>query len=135
MNIDKVKAVLEFPVPTCVTNVRSFLGMANYYSRFIPKYSNLANPLHELLTLKKDQDFVWQEKHQAAFVGVRDALISAPILTLPNPENKPVVYTDASEIAIGYILGQIDPQGSETVIEYGGRAYRGAEKTYSITHK
>ena len=135
VNIDKVKAVLEFPVPTCVTNVRSFLGMANYYSRFIPKYSNLANPLHELLTLKKDQDFVWQEKHQAAFVGIRDALISAPILTLPNPENKPVVYTDASDIAIGYILGQIDPQGSETVIEYGGRAYRGAEQNYSITHK
>jgi hypothetical protein len=135
VNIDEVRAVLEFPIPTCVRDVRSFLGMANYYSRFISKYSTIANPLHELLTLKKDEDFVWQDKHQAAFVSIREALISAPILTLPNPDHKPVVYTDASDTAIGYILGQVDSNGAETVIEYGGRSYRGAEQNYSITHK
>ena len=133
VNSDKVKAVLEYPVPQTVTEVRSFLGLSNYYSRFIPDYSSLAAPLHAL-TAKK-QKYMWDASCQTAFEKIKQALVDPPILSLPGPRSKPIIYTDASDVAIGFILGQVDKNGIESVIEYGGRALIGAEKNYSITHK
>ena len=135
VNNDKVKAVLEYPVPTNVSEVRSFLGLAQYYSRFIPNYSSIASVLHALTKTNDVKEFTWNVECQNAFEQLRNSLVSPPILALPKADSKPVIYTDACDKAVGFILGQIDSDGKETVIEYGGRALHDAEKNYSICHK
>jgi len=72
----KIKTVTEWRVPSSVKEVRSFLGLAGYYRRFVKGYAQIAAPLHALT--KKDQPFVWNEKTQGAFTKLRDALTSPP---------------------------------------------------------
>ena len=132
-NPDKVKVVENFQTPTKVKDVRSFLGLSNYYRRFIKNYSALATPLTNIL--KKDAKFKWTEQCHRSFIELKKALTSSPILMLPNFNKEFILYTDASDQAISYILGQKDDQGRERVIEYGARAIRPFEKSWHTTDK
>ena len=78
----KVAAIRDWPAPTKVTKLRSFLGLANYYSRFIKGYSKIACPLTDLL--KKEKKWEWDVECQAAFQKLKDAITSEPILRLPD---------------------------------------------------
>ena len=99
---EKTRIVSEFPVPRKQKHVRSFLGMANYYRRFIQNFSKIASPLYALL--KKDIPFKWTESCQNSFDKLKNALLSAPILSYPDPVKKFVLTCDASDNAIGYYL-------------------------------
>jgi len=101
---DKLEVLKEWPVPSSQTAVRSFLGFAGYYQRFVRNFSGLAAPLSELT--KKDSTFTWDEKHQEAFEAVKTALIEAPVLVVPDPNKPYVLETDASGIALGAALSQ-----------------------------
>ena len=90
----KVKAVTEFPLPTTVTQLRSFLSLAGYYRRFIPPFSLISSPLNELL--KKGQQFVWTDKCQEGFETLKARLTSAPILAFPLLDRPFRLATDAS---------------------------------------
>ena len=104
MDEAKVKAIRDWEAPTKVTEMRSFLGLANYYRMFISGYSAKFSPLTELL--KKNRPWVWSEECQGAFEGLKTAVIEEPVLMLPDFTKTFDIHTDASDFAIGGVLIQ-----------------------------
>jgi hypothetical protein len=129
---DKISAVKDFPVPKKVKDVRSFLGLANYYRCFIKDFSKIAKPLTQLL--RKNVKFQWTEACQTAFDILKSALVSAPILCYPDFTKPFDLYVDASLDGLGMTLGQIQ-NDREVVIAYAGRSLNSAELSYSATEK
>lgn len=128
---NKIKIVKEFPVPTTPKRVKSFLGLANYYRRFVKNFSQVSSPMRKLLL--KDAKFVWTKECQHAFETLKNALITAPVLALPNFKKGFILTTDASTTGISYVLSQRDDEGRERVCCYGGRGLRSNESRWSIT--
>ena len=110
---DKVRAVVEWPRPKDVHDIRSFLGLASYYRKFICGFSEIARPLTDLTRAAKEFD--WKEPQQSAFTRLKMALAIAPILLLPNFELPLVIRIDASEVAVGAILEQNQGRGLQPV--------------------
>jgi hypothetical protein len=104
----KVKAVVEWPVPKSIREVRAFLGLTDFYRRFIQDNAVLAKPLHELI--KKEQNFqIWEWSPEAmeAFQQLKNCLVTAPVLASPEPGNEEfLVHSDASNFAVGAVLLQ-----------------------------
>jgi len=128
----KVEAVLNFPRPKNVKNIKQFLGLAGYYRRFLNNFSKTARPLTALL--KKDEPFVWQEPQETAFVTLRNQLCTEPLLQHPDFTRPFVLTTDASGYAIGGILSQGDV-GKDKPIAYASRLLNKAEQNYSTIEK
>lgn len=129
---DKTSAVRDFPRPHNVKTVRSFLGLANYYRRFIKDFAKLASPLNQLL--RKDNKFVWTDDCEQAFKALKNALVTAPILAFPDFKETFHLYTDASNEGIGVTLGQMQ-NGREVAIAFAGRDLNTAERNYSTTER
>jgi hypothetical protein len=120
---NKVQEVMTWKPPTTVRQIRSFLGLAGYYRRFIPDFSQIAKPITELL--KKEAKFVWGQKCKDAFHALRQHLTTAPVLAQPD-SNKPFdVYCDASSTGLGCVLMQ-----DNRIIAYASRALRPHEQNY-----
>ena len=100
----KVHAVKEYPQPTNVSEIRSFLGLANYYRRFIHDFATIAEPLHALT--RKNVIFKWTSEQEKAFTTLKFLLTSTPVLATPNFEQPFIVRTDASDKGIGAVLMQ-----------------------------
>ena len=94
----KVKAVEEWPEPKTVKDIQSFLGIANYYRKFIANFSKIAGPLTNLT--KKDATFEFGAKYEEAFKELKRRLTAAPILGIFDPEKESIVETDASDEVI-----------------------------------
>ncbi|GJS84159.1 putative reverse transcriptase domain-containing protein [Tanacetum coccineum] len=122
----KIKAVKSWKAPTTPSEVRSFLGLAGYYRRFIENFSKIAKPLTSLT--QKNQKYEWGEKQEEAFQTLKDNLCNAPILSLPDGVEDFVVYCDASNQGLGCVLMQRDK-----VIAYASRQLKSHEKNY-MTH-
>ena len=99
---ERVKPLLNYPVPRNITDVRSFLGFTGFYRRFIEGYAKIAKPLYQLL--KKDQPVEWTNACQLAFQTLIDATVKAPVLAHYNHEERFVLRTDASALGIAGIL-------------------------------
>ena len=127
----KVKVIRDFPVPINPKKVKSFLGLANYYRRFVFGFSKISAPLRQLI--RKDVDFVWTQDCQEAFDKLKDMLCKAPVLALPNLNAPFILTTDASITGLAYILSQKDKNGHEKVISYGGRSVRDNESKWCIS--
>jgi hypothetical protein len=127
----KIEVIKKRQEPTNVKQLQCFLGLANYYRRFVQDFSTLAKPLYELL--KQNKKWEWTSECKKAFELLKVKLTEYPILKLPEPNNKFVLYTDASKVAIGAILAQVDnATNTEYVCAYNSRLIQGAEKNYSI---
>ncbi|KAJ8651906.1 hypothetical protein O0I10_012514 [Lichtheimia ornata] len=129
------KKLEDMAIPTNIEGVRSFLGMANYYKRFVPEFAETAAPIIRLL--RKDNPFEWNQEQDAAFYAIKIALTSPPLLAFPDQQQVQILTTDASGIALGAVLSQ-SPQGTsdkETVIAYESRILRGPELRYSAVHQ
>ena len=111
----KVEAIRALPVPTCVKEVRSFVGMCSYYRRFIPNFSQIAEPIIDLT--RKYAHFKWTDVHQTAFQFIKDSLTTVPLLVYPDPNKPYTLYTDASDTCIGACLTQ-SCDGEEQPIYY-----------------
>jgi hypothetical protein len=120
---DKVQEVMNWKPPTTVRQIRSFLGLAGYYRRFISDFSRIAKPITELL--KKEAKFVWGQKCEEAFHALRQHLTTAPVLAQPDSSKPFDVYCDASGTGLGCVLTQ-----DNQVIAYASRALRPHEQNY-----
>jgi hypothetical protein len=104
---EKVQAIIDLARPRKLTQLQSFLGMAVYFSAFIPFYADICSPLFELL--RKGTKWNWESKHEEAFESIKSSLQSAPVLGHPIEGLPYRLYTDASDMAIGCALQQIQP--------------------------
>ena len=104
MDPGKVEAVVNWRRPRSVTDIRSFLGLAGYYRRFIPGFSSLALPLNRLT--RKGIPFVWDDSCEQSFQELKTKLTSAPILAIPSSVEGFEVYIDASRQGLGIVLMQ-----------------------------
>jgi hypothetical protein len=123
VNPGKVKEVLEWKPSTIVSEVRSFLGLAGYYRRFILNLSNIAKPITELL--KKKNKYVWNEVCDEAFKHLKKLLTTSPVLAQPDTTKSFDVYCDASGTGLGGVLMQ-----EGRVISYSSRQLRRHEEHY-----
>ncbi|UYV83454.1 hypothetical protein LAZ67_23001089, partial [Cordylochernes scorpioides] len=101
---DEIKSVQDLPQPTTVKGIRRFIGLANFYRKFIPRFAEIATPLSNLT--QKNKLFSWTPQVDKSFIELKAALTSEPILTTYNPEVPCKLYTDASAIGIAGILSQ-----------------------------
>ena len=129
---EKVKTVRDWPIPRNNKEVRSFLGLASYYRKFVKGFSDIARPLHKLC--EKKTPFKWTDDCQNSFETLKQALISAPILAYPKLGSKFILDTDASNSAVGAVLSQIQ-DNKERVIAYMSKSMNVHERAYCITRK
>ncbi|KAF8052099.1 hypothetical protein N665_1610s0001 [Sinapis alba] len=101
---EKIKCIREWPQPKSATEIRSFLGFACYYRKFVKGSSSIAQPMTKLTG--KDVKFAWSEECERSFSALKDKLTSAPVLVLPEADQPYVVYTDASITGFGGVLTQ-----------------------------
>ena len=130
----KLEAIKTFEKPKCVKNLRSFLGICNYYRRFIKDYATKAKTLEQLCGLNKKK-LLWTDACDAAFAEMKEALTTPPILGFPDFQKEFILDTDASFDTIGAVLSQRDKNGRERVIAYGSHSMNNHEKGYCITRK
>jgi hypothetical protein len=129
----KVKAIKELERPKTVRDVRSFIGSCSYYRKFVPNFAKLAYPLTQLT--KKHAKFEWSHKHQEAFEKLKQALISAPILQVPNFEKEFTLFTDASNFAIGAVLTQLGEDGTYMPIAYLSHQLNKTQQNWATIEK
>ena len=132
---DKVKAVQEWHEPKNLKQIKSFLGMVCYYSKFIANFAGISQPIYALLKgRKKLKPGEWRREQQQAFIALKKALVSAPILAYPTQDGKFILDTDASNFACGAVLSQVQdgPDGEpvEKVIAYYSKMFNLAEQRY-----
>lgn len=128
---EKVKSIMQWPVPKCVGEVHSFVGLCNYYRSFIQNFSQIVEPLQRIVASKK---FVWSVEQEESFAQLKNVLTNAPILSLPRKKGKFILDTDASHSAIGAILSQVQ-DGEEKVIAYASNKFTKTQRSYCITRK
>jgi hypothetical protein len=129
MEPGKVKAITEWPPLQSVHDVRSFLGLAGYYRRFVTGFSRIAAPLSELT--KNDQKWEWTNVQQQAFEQLKQAIASAPVLVTPDESLPYVVVADASGFAVGAALCQDQGKGLQP-IAFLSKKMLPAEKNYPV---
>ena len=126
----KIAEVVEWPAPTNGHEIKSFLGLTGYYRKFIKNYSEIVAPLNRLTS--SSVKFEWTEDCKLAFETLKKRLTEAPILSLPRSECMYVLDTDASQVALGAVLSQVQ-DGVEKVISFNSRTLNAAERNYCTT--
>lgn len=125
----KVDAVRHFPTPKSIKSLQEFVGMVNFYHRFVPGIAAILSPLYEVLK-GKPKTLVWGPPQDDAFLAAKDALASASLLTFPAPNGVLRLTTDASNIAVGAVLEQI-AEGRPNPIAFFSRKLSKSESKYS----
>lgn len=126
---EKVQAVHDFPQPQSQRQLCRFIGLVNFYHRFLPHCAALMQPLHSLLK-RKTQSLTWTEETLTAFDATKEALANASLLAYPTPEAPTCLMTDASETAVGAVLQQ-HINGAWHPISFFSRKMTPAETRYS----
>lgn len=128
---ERVRAVFEYPTPKTIRQVRSFLGMAGWYRRFIANFSAISAPITDLLGNNKKLN--WTPQAQSSFETLKEKLTSAPVLTHPDFSRPFYIQCDASITGVGAVLYQLDSEGHERPIAYMSKKLNSAQRNYTIT--
>ena len=129
----KVEAIKNTAQPRDVKELRSFLGLSNYCSKFIQNYSTLTAPLRELTV--KNTKFEWKPVHKKAFEAIKQAIQKDCIMHYYNPKQRTVLTVDASPVGLGAILSNVDAQGNIHNLAYASRSLSKVEQKYSQTER
>ena len=129
----KVEAMVKAPAPRNITELKSFLGMVNYYAKFFPNVSTHLFPLYALL--KKEHGWKWDKECQHAFVLIKKMLSSTQVLTPYDPKLPLRLAADASAYGLGAVLSHEWPDGSERPIAFASRTLASAERHYAQLEK
>lgn len=131
----KIESIKNYQRPQSIEDIRSFLGLAGYYRRFIPHFGTIAQPLtkktHKELANKL---FEWTSEDQKAFDTLRTCLITPPILAYPDFSQEFLLFTDASNYGVGAVLSQVQDK-KEVVIAYASRQLKKPEINYATIEK
>lgn len=130
---EKLKAVSDWPTPKSVSDIRRFLGFANYFRRFIKGYSDMSRPLEE--TTGRHARFVWNQQHQEAFDRLKACLQTTPVLQLVSHKKPLRVVTDASAFALAGVLLQETSPGTWHPVAYTSRRLTPAERNYTAMER
>jgi hypothetical protein len=128
----KIELIANLPTPKSIKDVRSFLRHASFYRRFIKDFSVISKPLSNLLT--KDNIFEWTEHYEEAFVKLKNLLTSAPVIQPPNWSLPFEIMCDASDYAVGAVLGQRKYK-KPYVIYYASKTLNSAQMNYTTIEK
>ena len=131
--LGKVAAILHAPDPRDVKELQSYLGLINFYRRFLPNLSGLLRPLHLLLTDGKKWE--WKKDQEEAFNASKHLVASAPVLVHFDPEKPVCLSCDASPYGIGAVLAHREADGQERPIAFASRSLSRAEQNYSQLDK
>lgn len=130
---DKIDAVLKVKIPENVTELRSFLGLVQYYGKFLPNLATEARPLNELL--EKTRKWKWTEQCDTAFVRIKRLVTSEQVLTHYDPTLPVRLASDASPFGLGAVLSHVMPNGSERPVMFASRSLSKSERNYAQIDK
>ena len=133
MEEEKVKGVLEWLTPKCVKDVQKFLGLANYYRRFIEGFATVVRPLHNMV--KKDKKWEWTEKQEKAFKKLKEQFTKEPVLAAPDIDKKMRMEVDASDYATGGVLSIECKDGLWRPVAFLSKSLNKTERNYEIYDK
>ena len=128
----RTEIIANYPRPVTAKGIRSFLGLASYYRRFIPNFSDIASPMIALT--RKNKEFKWDEECERGFNGLKERLMKPPILAYPDMKKTFHLTTDASNVGLGAVLSQFWGD-EEKVIAFASRTLQPAERNYSTTEQ
>ena len=135
-NPKKIEAIQKWPIPTNITETRSFLGLCNYYRKFIKDYAKIAKPLYKLISgenaKKKNNEIEWTSECRFAFDLLKKLCTEAPVLAYADYTKTFKVHTDASEEGLGAVLYQNQDDGTSRVIAYVSRSLKKSEQKISL---
>lgn len=130
---NKISKILDWPAPINQKELRSWMGMVTYYSKYLPHMASTATPLNKLL--KKNVKFSWTPECEQAFATIEQQLVSPPILGTANVEKGPFTLTcDASLTGLGAVLSQ-EQDGEDVTIAYWSKTLNAAQRNYCATHR
>jgi RNase H-like domain found in reverse transcriptase/Reverse transcriptase (RNA-dependent DNA polymerase)/Integrase zinc binding domain len=130
MDAVKLGGIRDWPVPTTLKQTRSFLGFGNFYWKFISHYSELARPLNDLM--KKDKKFEWTTECQEAFDTMKKRFTEEPVLLMPDQSKPFQIESDASKVATGMVLTQLNSNGDRHPIAFLSKTFSETKRKYEI---
>ena len=126
---DKVQSVVSAQVPSNVSELRSFLGLVNYYGRFCRNLSTVAKPLNDLTSKKSVWN--WTEECQSSFNQIKSLLVNSPVLSYYDNQKELLLHCDASPVGLGCVLAHRDDNGTEHPIAFANRSLTTSERGYA----
>jgi len=133
MKKEKVKGVLEWLMLKCVKDVQKFLGLANYYRRFIEGFATVARPLHDLV--KKDKKWDWTEREEKMFKELKERFTKEPVLAAPDIDKKMRIEVDVSDYVMGGVLSMECKDGLWRPVAFLSKLLNETERNYEIHDK
>jgi len=133
MQKEKVEGVLNWPAPKNVKEVQKFLGLANYYKRFIKDFAKIAAPLHALV--RKEQKWKWEKEQEEAFRKLKEVFMTEPVLAIPDIDREIRVKADASDYATEGVLSLKCEDGKWRLMAFISKSLNATERNYEIYDK
>jgi hypothetical protein len=130
---ERVFAIINLLAPTSKQGVQAFIGTINFVRRFVPNFTVMVKPIHNLLT--QDRTFSWTDDVEKDFIGINKEINSTPILVNPNFNKDFIIYTNSTEEAISTILLQDDDQNQENPIAYMSQSLSDHVVKYTLIEK
>ena len=133
MQKKQVERILECEAPKDKKGVRRFVGLCGFYRHFVPGFAEVTAPLTDVMG--KTAEWRWEKKQEEAFEELKRRIAGEPVLRLPDFKRPFVVYTDASDVGVGAVLGQVDDDGKAYAVQFMSRKLSDAETRYSTTEQ